>query len=718
LERARVDPLKAGDPDQVGGYRLLGRLGLGGMGQVFLGASPGGRKVAVKVIRPEYAEDVEFRQRFAREIEAARQVGGFHSALVVDAGPDADPPWMVTAYIPGPSLADAVAKDGPLSAAAVRELGAALAEGLTAIHACGLVHRDLKPGNIILAADGPRIIDFGVARLSASTLTTVNTVIGTYGYMAPEQLSRREVTSRSDVFALGGLLVFAATGHGPFEADDLPAVIGHILIEPPDLSPLTGPLRDIVGACLDKDPDRRPALNDLIAYFNTQDPAPGRSEADSAETAPLPSDDAVAGDDAEPGGDSVVGADVMLGTVAVIGTRVGRSPGGDRSATMVRLSAASTVTPGSPMALAPAAPPLGSHTGPITLVTFSPDGTLLATAEEGGRIRLWDTGSWEQAKPTLSVELPHSIHEGRFGQLVFTSDSRVLMAKAPGVSAVLAWDVLSGRPIISPVRTHARIISPDGRFVASRGKGAPKFWAWDSVASRHVATPLRAKTDERIGFFVLFSPDARLVGATDARDGGVHLWDTATGERCGLLRRQHAFDLLSSPYYSIREAAISPDGGLIAIHGETTSVSHYGSRHLLHLWDIADLRRPQQHLIAKTSDTARGRWGIAFSADGRQLASTIDGRLHVWDTASLVPADLGDAGDGAMLMFSPASRLLAEVGRRQLRVWDPAGRMVIAVGPQITGTRDAIRDAAFSPDGALIATAEGGTARVRQVPQT
>ena len=137
---------------------------------------------------------------------------------------------------PGPSLAEAVAKDGPLSAAAVRELGAALAEGLTAIHACGLVHRDLKPGNVILAADGPRIIDFGIAwGASASALTTVNAVIGTYGYMSPEQLSRREVTSRSDVFALGGLLVFAATGHGPFDADDLPAVIGHILIEPPDL---------------------------------------------------------------------------------------------------------------------------------------------------------------------------------------------------------------------------------------------------------------------------------------------------------------------------------------------------------------------------------------------------------------------------------------------------------------------------------------------------
>ena len=701
-----MDPLKAGDPDQVGGYRLLGRLGVGGMGQVFLGASPGGRKVAVKVIRPEYADDVEFRQRFAREIEAARQVGGFHTALVVDAGPDADPPWMVTAYIPGPSLLAAVAKNGPLSPGAVRELGAALAEGLTAIHACGLIHRDLKPGNIILAADGPRIIDFGiVAAVSAAKLTTVNAVIGTYGYMAPEQLSRREVTARSDVFALGGLLVFAATGHGPFDAEDLPSVIGHILIESPDLSPLTGSLRDIVSACLDKDPDRRPELNDLIAYFT--DPA---DPADAAETTRGPSDLAALG------GDAVLETDVRLAPVAVTNAKSDQSPGGDQTPTMAPLSAANTVTPASPMSLAPAGPPLGAHTGPITLVAFSPDGTLLATAEEGGKIRLWDTTSWEQAKPTLSVELPHSIHDGRFAQLVFTSDSRVLMAKAPSVAAVLAWDVVSGRPITSPVRTHARAISPDGRFLASRGEGAPKFWAWDRVACQHVAVPLQAKTDKRIGFAVMFSPDGRLVAATDARDGEVHLWDTATGKRYGLLRRQHHFDVLSSPYYVIREAAISPDRGLVAIHGETTSGSRYQKIDLLHLWDIADPRRPRQHLIAKTTNSTRSRWGIAFSADGRKLASTVAGRLLVWDTATRVPTDLGDPGDGAKLMFSPRSRLLADVGRHQVRFWDPLGRMLIAVGPRIAGNRDTIEDAVFSPDGRLIATAEGGTARVRQVP--
>ena len=171
-----VDGLQPGDPGNVGVYRLLGRLGAGVMGQVFLGVSPGGRKVAVKLIHPVHAGAAQFRERFAREIEAAQRVGGFHTAPVVDADPHADPPWMITAYIDGPSLQEAVDRDGPLPPDQVRILGAGLAEGLAAIHARGLVHRDLKPGNVILAADGPRIIDFGIARAADAT-TGITTVL-------------------------------------------------------------------------------------------------------------------------------------------------------------------------------------------------------------------------------------------------------------------------------------------------------------------------------------------------------------------------------------------------------------------------------------------------------------------------------------------------------------------------------------------------------------
>jgi hypothetical protein len=264
-----VDPLQAGDPGQIGPFRLLGRLGEGGMGRVFLGVSTGGRRVAIKVVHPHYASAPEFRERFAREVANARQVGGFHTAAVVDADPGADPPWMATAYIPGPSLAEAIARNGPLDQAQVRQLGAALAEGVAAIHACGLIHRDLKPGNVILADDGPRIIDFGIAKgADTAALTGSNTVIGTLRYMSPEQLHAQELTPQSDIFALGTVLAYAATGHDPHDGPSIPALITSILTGPPNLEPLTGDLRDIIGSCLAKNPGDRPTPAALLAVFS------------------------------------------------------------------------------------------------------------------------------------------------------------------------------------------------------------------------------------------------------------------------------------------------------------------------------------------------------------------------------------------------------------------------------------------------------------------
>jgi serine/threonine protein kinase len=269
-----MDPLRDGDPRQVGVYRLVSRLGDGGMGQVFLGVSPGGRPVAVKVIRPEFAADPEFRRRFAREVDAARKVGGFHTAPVVDADPHDEPPWMVTAYIAGPSLQAVVSGGWPLAPADVSRLGAALTEGLAAIHGSGLVHRDLKPANIIMADDGPRIIDFGVAQSAGATsLTTPGTVIGTCSFMAPEQLRAYSATPESDVFSLGCVLAYAATGRAPFDAPTVPAIMYKVLNEQPDLGYLPpGVLRDTLAACLAKDPGRRPLLPDLLARFTAGSP--------------------------------------------------------------------------------------------------------------------------------------------------------------------------------------------------------------------------------------------------------------------------------------------------------------------------------------------------------------------------------------------------------------------------------------------------------------
>ena len=305
-----MEPLRVGDPRQVGVYRLVSRLGDGGMGQVFLGVSPGGRPVAVKVIRPEFTADLEFQRRFAREVDAARRVGGFHTAPVVDADPYDDPPWMVTAYIAGPSLQAVVTGGGPLAPADVSRLGAALTEGLAAIHGSGLVHRDLKPANIIMADDGPRIIDFGIAQPAGATaLTTPGTVIGTYSFMSPEQVRADTATPESDVFALGCVLAYAATGRAPFYASHGAAIMYRVLNEQPDLGDLpAGLLRNTLTACLAKDPERRPLLSDLLARFAVGFPDPLASAAGETRVQGTPGGRGLAGDPEPSPGAVVQGA--------------------------------------------------------------------------------------------------------------------------------------------------------------------------------------------------------------------------------------------------------------------------------------------------------------------------------------------------------------------------------------------------------------------------
>ena len=258
--------LQPGDPQLIGPYRLKGRLGTGGMGRVYLGLSPGGRAAAVKVIRADLAQDPEFRARFRREISVARKVSGLYTAPVIDADVDGEVPWLATAYVSGPSLADAVRDHGPLPARAVLELAAGLAEGLSAIHAAGVVHRDLKPANVLLAEDGPRVIDFGISRaVEASALTHTGLVVGSPGFMSPEQAEGREAGPPSDIFSLGAVLAFAATGLGPFGTGSTPALVYRAVHSAPQLEQVPAEVRPLVERCLAKDPARRPTADDLLA---------------------------------------------------------------------------------------------------------------------------------------------------------------------------------------------------------------------------------------------------------------------------------------------------------------------------------------------------------------------------------------------------------------------------------------------------------------------
>ncbi|MFJ8809409.1 protein kinase [Streptomyces sp. NPDC102490] len=285
--------LRREDPRVVGSFRLHRRLGAGGMGVVYLGSDKKGQRVALKVIRPDLAEDQEFRSRFAREVSAARRIRGGCTARLVAADLEADRPWFATQYVPGPSLHDKVADGGPLGAADVAAVGAALSEGLVAVHEAGVVHRDLKPSNILLSPKGPRIIDFGIAwATGASTLTHVGTAVGSPGFLAPEQVRGAAVTPATDVFSLGATLAYASMGDSPFGHGSSEVMLYRVVHEEAQLHGVPDALAPLVRACLAKDPEERPStlqlslrLKEIAAreaqgMADVRPPAPRSAEAD------------------------------------------------------------------------------------------------------------------------------------------------------------------------------------------------------------------------------------------------------------------------------------------------------------------------------------------------------------------------------------------------------------------------------------------------------
>ncbi len=271
MSQSIVQPLRRWDPEWIGPYAIIGRLGAGAMGQVYLARSTAGRLVAVKTIRVELAEEPGFRARFAREVAAARRVSGVFTAAVVEADPEADLPWLATAYVPAPSLSTLVRRYGPLPVPAVRWLAAGCAEALQSIHSAGLLHRDVKPSNVLVSPDGPRVIDFGVARAAERVaLTVTRGAPGTPAYMAPEQArDSSQASPASDVFSLGATLVFAATGHAPYHGETIMDILVRLATEPPDLDGVPAELTDLVVACLERVPRRRPTDAGILARLGS-----------------------------------------------------------------------------------------------------------------------------------------------------------------------------------------------------------------------------------------------------------------------------------------------------------------------------------------------------------------------------------------------------------------------------------------------------------------
>ena len=294
--QSEAESLRRWDPEMIGPYVVLGRLGAGSMGQVYLGRSTAGRLVAVKTIKVELAEEAGFRTRFAQEVAAARKVSGFFTPAVVEADPEADLPWLATAYVPAPSLSRMITACGPMPVQAVRWLAAGCAEALESIHAAGLVHRDLKPSNVLVAPDGPRVIDFGVARAAERMELTVSRgAVGTPAYMAPEQArDPHQASVASDVYSLGATLLFAATGHPPYTGASVMDVLARLATEPPDTSGLPAELADLIMACMERLPRARPTSSGDARPTRPLPPGPGLRGNRSRRGARLPAAPAMA----------------------------------------------------------------------------------------------------------------------------------------------------------------------------------------------------------------------------------------------------------------------------------------------------------------------------------------------------------------------------------------------------------------------------------------
>jgi serine/threonine protein kinase len=649
------------------------------MGTVFLGLSPGGRQVAVKLIHPGHASSTQFRERFAREIDAARRVGGFHTASVVDADAEADPPWMVTAYIQGPSLQEAVAQVGPFDLQRVCRLGAGLAEGLAAIHACGVVHRDLKPSNVILADDGPRIIDFGIARAAeASPMTTTGMVVGTYSYMSPEQLRGEVARPASDIFALGCTLAFAATARATFGEDSIVSVMYRITTEPPDLTDLPDDrgFRDLIGACLAKSPDDRPTLATILtelaqtglAASSAPTPGPAPSPSPSPSPSPNPassssSSSSSSGKQYEPTrtmrtGDRtptqldpppvdtgprlpadpvaprpgrrgprrpvLIGAGAVIGLTAIV-LGILLSGGSPKSNHLAAGTATThpTVPPTSHKATHPAGPPSQPEAAlhdpggkNVFGVAFSSN-SVLATGDSNGRTYLWNVTT---GKRLATLNDPHS--NGVNGVAYSPNSNSFATADASG--SVYLWDAATDKLTATLQNAKSKgndsiAYSPDGGFVAvGDADGSTSLW---DVADGHASSAPTASLHDPAGksvYGVAFSPDGSFIAAGDT-NGSTFLWNVATGKLIRTFKDPNS--------HGLYDVTFSPDGSMLAV-SDTASSSGGG---IVYLWNVTT-----GTLISKLQSFDDSDFGdVAFSPNGRYLAAaSTNGNLDLWNVAT------------------------------------------------------------------------------------
>jgi serine/threonine protein kinase len=631
-----MDALHVDDPAELGSYQILARLGAGGMGVVYLGRDAGGRAAAVKAVYPHLIGDAGFRARFAREIATARTATGPWIARVVEADPDADRPWFATEFIDGPNLEQRVSASGPFPRQEVEDLAVKLAEALAALHTAGVVHRDLKPRNVLLAEDGPRLVDFGVAKaLDAAEVADSGYAIGAPAFMSPEQATGGEAGPASDIFSLASVLTFAATGRSPFgKAGGPVAMLLRVSQQDPDLSDVADPLRSHLLACLSRVPARRPTAQELVEKLrrpttSVRPPPEPSQPVEPVEPTIHPSE----GDPLLTASTSrrrlLVAGLATAATIGIGGTVILTSQARSAPAPPAPMRAA---IPTIPATSAPPPPPptrkitldgrqtLLGHRRAVQYGVFSPDGRTLATGsqEEDTAIRLWDTSTGQQIGSTLELEFSAAFSPD--GAILATGGDRGMVTLREA-NTRRKMGQLDAR-MDDHIWVHSIAFSPDGRTVAIRTGSVVSLW---DLATR---TLLRNLPDESRQFGVLrvqFTPDGRFLLLSGAAKKPQWV-DVATGSS------------VWSPA-ELGPAALSADGRVLAV------------------WDELEA---QKLAVYDTSTRAAvlempSHSNAVLNPDGTVLAR---GGGSIWDV--LTGQEIADLNmKGGPLAFSPDGSIIA-----------------------------------------------------------
>ncbi|MEU0725618.1 serine/threonine-protein kinase [Streptomyces sp. NPDC006140] len=650
---AGADP-EAELPEYVGHYRLESCLGSGGMGVVHLARSTSGMKLAVKVVHARFADDPDFRGRFRQEVAAARRVSGAFTAPVVDADPEAGRPWMATLYIPGPTLSEEVKRNGPMATAQLRRLMAGLAEALRDIHRAGVVHRDLKPSNVLLADDGPKVIDFGISRPSDSELRTeTGKLIGTPPFMAPEQFRRpRDVGPAADVFALGSVMVHAATGRGPFDSDSPYVVAYQVVHDEPDLAGLPDEIAPLVRRCLTKEPEDRPTPDELMrelrsvaASYDTQTFIPAQRAGDVPERQPAveePDHAAEPERSAEPerkpgrrlGRRAALGAG-LLG-VAVAGALVSlplTGPGGGAPPHSAPRTTSAAFTGWETTPAASGGTPQCSY-GAERLLCAVPGRVFALDPSDGHLLWRHAVGAGVRSGPPV---LTGGLVQSAIGQ------GRHVEALDPG-SGKVKWQ--RDMPAYSGVESAGGMLlftGTDGTVTGvDSASGDPR---WSHRIPGH-AMP----------YFVTFSGDP-LAYVTSTSDDGSGTRVTAVDPETGDVRWDARLDGALRPFDTV-------DGSLFllsvdAVRGDARAVVRYtpGSG--------ATRRVPLAVPLQQARGTARGDLVFLTGTGGSLVAVDLAARKQLWNLETgVVRSSTPVAGERYVYITAPDGRLLAADARR------------------------------------------------------